>query len=149
MEGVRLATLNDKDFGEILLALVIPKHDDSWGVLAPLQDTIWGDLIAVVPGPALSDALHGFAKPLMNHIGPTPRELARKLAASSNPMCALGQNKSCAFATAKCVPGPKLPDCYEPPGLVGEQVELAASVALMWREGRYVLRVEGVEHSIT
>jgi hypothetical protein len=149
MHGIRIVDLADEDFGLVPLGLVVPHDDDNWGVLAPLQGTLWGDLIAVVPGPALSDALHGFAKPLMQHIGPSPRELARKLAASSNPRCALGQNKSCAFATAKCVPGPKLPDCYEAPGLVGEQVELASSVALMWREGRYVLRVEGVEHSIT
>jgi hypothetical protein len=147
MEGIRYATLDDRDQGKILLAIVVPKGEDNWGVMAPLQGTRWGDLICVVPGEAMSHALHGWATPLVRVLGPTPRDLVRKLSVTGDTTC--GLSTTCAFVTPKCVPGPKLPDCYEPPDLTGEQAQLATFLALAWREGRYVVRVEGVEFSIT
>ena len=52
------------------------------------------------------------------------------------------------MAGDKCRPGQGVPDCYEPPGLEGEVAMLATTVALAWREGRYVVVVDGPEFNL-
>lgn len=145
--GLQFMCFNDPNHGEVLVAAVVPRGDDPWGILAPLRKTVpWGSLIREVSGESLSHARHGWATPLMREIGPHPRDLARRVSIVEG-LCA--QRDRCAAAGPHCRPGPKLPDCYDPPNLEGEAQMLAASVALLWREGRYVLIVLGQEFSLS
>jgi hypothetical protein len=145
MQGLREINLNDPEQGLIKILTPIPKDDDSWGVLAPLRDTSWGSRIITVSGEALSNAMHGWATPLMREIGPQPKAHAKRIP-EADGVCS--QIANCIGAGPQCRPGPKLPDCYEAPNLpIGVRM-LAAFVALAWRDGRYVVVVKGSEFSI-
>lgn len=137
-----LLQLNDKDLGEILLAVIVPTLDDPWGDFAPLRETIWGSRIREVSGEAMAHARHGYALPLMREIGPEPQVLARGIP-DVDGACSLIQ--TCILAKPSCRPGKHLPDCYEPKG---EHSELIALVALAWKANRYVLVVKGEEFSL-
>lgn len=148
IEGIRNMTVADQTYGELKLAVAVPYHGDSWGVLAPLRETVWGPLIRVVPGEAIAHARHGYAEPLIRVLGPAPSVLARKIV-DHDGLCDMAQKKSCGIAGQHCRPGSKLPECYQPPTLTGSAQEMAAVVALAWRDGFYVLVVDGNEFSLT
>lgn len=136
--------ISSKHWGELKILRPYPKPDESWGELAPLRDTPWGDLLPIVSGEALSHALHGRVDPLMQEIGPHPHGLCRQVPGPFR-RCAVADK--CAIVSAHCEPGPRLPSCYVPPNVspeVGRAVEVVASA---WAEGRYVLIVEGAEFS--
>lgn len=145
MRGVREFTLTDDEWGEVKLLVTIPRGDDSWGPLAPLRGTPWGDQIHEVPGDALSHALHGWATPLMRVIGVEPWVHALRVSLEDG-RCRLYDG--CLGAGKFCRPSPKLPECYEAP-LDGLASEVASYVALAWKEGRYVLVPDGPEFNIT
>ena len=136
--------LQDNTWGEILITRpIVRAGEDSWGVLAPLRGTVWGDQIPVVSGKALSIAAHGWLSPLMEEIGPDPANLC-KLIPPEIAVCHQAQEKTCPLAGPACVLGPDLPECYE---VAGEYAFAAAAqaVALAWKFGRYVIVVEGGE----
>jgi len=139
-------TISAPEWGDILIARPLPRDGDGWGFLAVLRDTPWGDLLPVVSGEALSHALHSMTTPLMNQIGRPPYAQLRLI---PDPFRACG-NTECIMATpAICHPCLKMPDCYEPPGLGDFETRRAAVVvALCWKEGRYVVIVEGDEFSL-
>jgi len=114
---------------------------DPWGVLAPIEDTIWGTLLPKVPSEEFTHALYGHAMPLIRLLGPFPGGLARQVPEEEG-RCRRATNKACTLASAYCRPGKKIPDCYEAPG---ENSELKSDVALAWAEGRYVIIVLGDE----
>lgn len=147
IEGLHHLTLADRTYGELKLAVVVPKQGDMWGVLAPLRGTPWEPLIRVVSGDAMAHARHGYAAPLVSVLGPPPAVLARKVPLRSG-LCSLAQAGTCAAASPQCLPGPKLPDCYQPPGADPAAQEMAAVVALAWRDGYYVVLVDGEEFSL-
>jgi len=138
-------TISSRDWGDVLILRPYPRPEETWGELAPLRGTSWGDLLPVVSGASLSHALHGRATPLMREIGPHPHLLSRKIPKEAR-RCSLVEE--CLMVTRHCQPGPKLPACYSPPGLPGEAVRSAATVAAAWSEGRYVIIVEGPEFSV-
>ena len=135
-------TLDTAHFGRVLVGRPLPVGGDSWGRLAPLRGTPWGDLLPVVQGEDLSAALHGDAQPLMQSIGREPRILLRLV--PEPRYCA--EFKRCITKAEKdCHPCATVPDCYEPPGLPPEARSAANYLVRMWREGRYVIIVEGEE----
>lgn len=140
MSRFRRIDLVDPQWGDIKLTVAVPQGGDPWGALAPLRGTPWGDQIQVVSGEALSHALHGWAAPLMREIG-NPPETRSKRIPTDIAGCAL--REGCLGATEACRPGPELPGCYEPEGAD----PVAAEVAFAWRDGRYVVVVEGYEFS--
>lgn len=143
-DGFREINLTDREQGELKLLVVTPRDGDPWGLLAPLRDTAWGRQVAIVSGEALSHAMHGWATPLVREIGVPPRVRAKRVP----EVCAL--NRSClGFKAGICQPGPDLPDCYEPPGLEGPLRSAVTQVALAWREGRFVVVVNGPEFALT
>lgn len=144
LDLIRL-TLATDHWGQVLVMRPIPRQGNSWGCLEPLRETEWGKLIPVVSGEAFSHAMHGYATPLMNQIGPKPHALLRMV---PKPYRVCLMIKTCPLATEHCHPSPKLPDCYDPPGLEGSSPLLASQVAIAWKEGRYVVVVEGDEFSI-
>ena len=138
-DGLKYMTLNDPQQSEILLVVPIPHEEDAWGSLAVLRGTIWEEHITVVSGAVMSDALHGYATPLMRMIGREPRHRARMI--SDESPCAI--SNLCAMATGICRPGPKMPECYEAPLTDPAARHMASLVALAWKEGRYAVVVEG------
>jgi len=137
--------LDTAHFGEVLIGRPIPQGGDPWGILASLKGTDWEDLLPIVPGAALSDALHGDAQPLMRKIGREPRVLLRL--APEPRFCA--EFKRCITKAEKdCHPCATVPDCYEPPGVSPEAQRAANYLVRMWRDGRYVVIVEGEEFVI-
>lgn len=138
-------TIPSKEWGDILILRPYPKPGETWGDLAPLRGTPWGDLLSIVSGASLSHALHGYVTPLMREIGPDPRGLCRMLPVGFRE-CRMA--KSCPMVSKHCVPGPKLPTCYSPPRLPPEALLAGATVTGAWAEGRYVLIVEGEEFSL-
>lgn len=141
-DGLKYMTLTDRQQGEVLLAVPIPHDDDPWGVLAPLRGTSWGDQITVVPGAVMSDAVRGWATPLMRIIGIDPKYRLGRIIEEEG-ICAL--YGECSMATIHCRPEPKLPECYEAPLETSPARLIAALVAMAWKEGRYVIVVEGKE----
>ena len=143
--GIKLLTLQEEGQPRLDLAVVIPKQGDIWGVLAPLKETPWGDEIWTVPGEAMSHALHGWTVPLLRVLGTPPRARAVRMS-EKDGRCSL--HETCVMAKDYCRPSPQLPDCYEAPLKDVRAAHLATLVALAWKEGRYVLLVEGEEHSL-
>lgn len=147
IHGLQHFTVQDMTYGELRLVVAIPNDEHPWGVLAPLRGTPWEPFIRVVPGEAMAHARHGYAAPLVAVLGPSPAVIARRVPPRVG-MCRLAQQGTCAGASPTCLPGPKLPDCYEPPGLSPVAQEMAAAVALAWRDGSYVVVVDGDEFSL-
>lgn len=146
-EGFHRFVVSDPAFPPIRLMVALPKNQDAWGVLAPLRTTMWGALVPEVSGEAVAHARHGYASPLLKEIGPSPSDLVKRIPRKA-AMCALSTPGTCAGATDKCRPGPKLPDCYEPPGLSGAAQNVAAELAIAWRDGWYVIVVVGAEFNL-
>jgi hypothetical protein len=141
-ESFRRFTVADERLGDVHLLVPFPSAESPWGALEPLQDTEWGAEIPAVSGAALSDALHGWALPLMRQIGVPPQIHAKRISEDAG-RCAL--SAGCIGSEPHCRPGPDLPECYEAPGA---HTGLTTAVALAWAEGRYVVVVEGAEFSI-
>lgn len=139
-DGLRRVQLTDPEWGELKLLVAIPKDGDPWGVLAPLRDTAWGRQIQVVSSDALSHALHGWATPLMREIGVAPKVHASRI---GDDVGRCGLDGSCLGARAECRPGTATPDCYEAPKLRPSVSLMAATVALAWRDGFYVVVADG------
>lgn len=148
-EGFREIELNDKEWGEILLFLPVPKPDNPWGQLLPLKDTPWARVIRVVPGDVFSEALHGYATPLMRVIGRAPLDALKRLPLADRT-CDQHTKQTCLLGTEKCLPGSgEVPVCYEAPLKDFEERKLASAVARALDEGRYVVVVEGDEFSLS
>lgn len=145
-QTVRLS-LDGKEWGRINVLRPIPQEGNPWGVFACLKGTIWGDLMAVVDGADFSHATHGNPYPMLKQLGPAPAALAKKLPLEFR-LCVQAQNRSCLMATPKCIPGPKLPDCYEAPNLESQASYVASAIAVAWKEGYYAIVVEGGEFVI-
>jgi hypothetical protein len=135
-DGFREIDLTDAEQGKVRLLVPLPKDADPWGALAPLRGTPWEAQIQIVSGEAFSHALHGWATPLMREIGPPPHVRADRVPLEAG-QCTL--HGSCVGSSPFCRPHKKVPECYEP------AIEVAARVALAWKEGRYVVVVQGPE----
>lgn len=140
-EGIRRIDLTDREQGPVLLAVVLPRHGDPWGVLAPLRGTPWEGLVRTVGGEALSHAVHGWATPLVRELGPNPHAVMRRFATP----CALSTGDQCVGASPACRPGRAMPDCYEPADADGDLAVAVSTALLDLRVGRFVVVVAGSE----
>lgn len=140
---LRKVTLDDADQGRILIAIVFSKDgaNEGWGDAAGLVGTDWERAVRPVTGEAMSHALHGYALPLVRELGEDPRKVLRRLGGP----CRLSEGDQCLGAGPQCVPGPKMPVCYEPPDVPETMVSIAASIAAAMQEGYHVVRVVGSE----
>lgn len=137
MKGIVTAKLPDPRWGEPTIARVIPTEDGgAWGALRFLLGTRWEGLFPRVHPDVLDQALRGHATPLMRVLGPPPRALVKRLPVA-NTLCA--QRASCVSYTPLCVPGPKLPDCWEPTEFTGVEANLVSLVVRYWRDGVVVV----------
>ena len=137
MRGIVTVKLPDPRWGEPTIARVIPTETGGpWGALHFLVGTDWEGLFPVIPKLVLDQALRGHATPLMKVLGPPPKALVKRLPVVETP-CA--QRRSCLNATPNCVPGPKLPDCWEPTTFTGAEANLVSLVVRYWRDGVVVV----------
>ena len=143
LPGTRHVQIPADAYGnELKLLYPIPK-DDPWGVFACLKGTYWGDQIKVVSGEVYSHALYGMTKPLRAAVGRPTRIDARRVP-DEIAWCGKLHDGTCAMGDGRCRPGTgKLPICYWAPSQEASVSDAAASVALAWDEGRYVIVIEG------
>lgn len=146
MKGFVTNRIPDPAWPGMALVRVLPLPNDPWGVLTYLRGTDWERLIPTVTEDHLDMALRGHATPLVRTLGPPPPALARWVPALQQP-CA--HRNACIAAGPACVPGPKVPVCWEggpltpadpaaPPGL--DRLALNY-VVRCWQEGHYVVVV--------
>ena len=143
---MREFTCPDLKWGNPRFVRPIPRKGDPWGILAPLKDSKWGNLINVVQGDVVAHAIRGHATPLMQELGPSPRSCLKLISKEQQNWCVLVD--SCVSAGASCYPSEKTPDCYEAPseGDINYAFSLAATrVTLAWRDGFHVLVIVGDE----
>jgi hypothetical protein len=139
-QGLRPHKVIDKHRNvEILLLLSVPLGPDKpWGVLSPLQGTVWERLIPVVPSGAYEEAQRGDVGKLCQYLRNPPRQLAKRFPLS----CKYLQDKSCLIRSErKCIPGGgQLPFCYAAPLINDERVpeDVLTAVMKAWDEGRHV-----------
>ena len=132
---------------EIKVMRPVPFPDDFWGSLGSLKGTIWESFIPIIPGMIYSHALHGYPRPLLEILGRPPLAHASKIP-KEHRFCRLHGQK-CLGSDIHCQPGPKVPDCYEAPGPLSEEARMAVALVVeSWREGRYVIVIEGEEFSL-
>ena len=143
-EGLYRFSVRTQSGEEFKLLRPVPTASP-WGILQGLEGTEIGDLIAVVSGENMSQALHGRVMPLVRTLGRSPDGLLKKL--KEDMTCSL--IKTCILANGDvCFPCKKMPHCYAPPGFDGVDGLAAATVIRAWVDGRYVVIVEGPEFSL-
>lgn len=138
MTDFAVVRIPDKAWGEPKIARAIGRANDPWGVLSRLRDTPWEALFVEIPFDIFDQALRGRATPLMNTLGLPPLALIRKLPPSYR---ACRVRKDCINSTPLCVPGKKMPECWEADGVDLVAVEVASAVARFWKEGVPVIVV--------
>lgn len=128
----------DPRWGDPVIARVIARDDDPWGVLSFLRGTAWEPLFPIVPFQAMEQALLGHVTPLMRVLGPPPSALAKRL-----PVVEAQCNhaSSCLTHGPLCHPGPKVPGCWETPGFTPDQGPYVNRVVQLWKEGTVVVLV--------
>jgi hypothetical protein len=138
VNGLAVTRIPDLSWGEPKVCRAVGNDRDPWGVLAVLKETPWEALVSLVPSRVFDQALRGHATPLMRVVGPPPSALARRLPVL---YAQCREREHCVNASPACVPGEKMPDCWEGDGIKPEAVGVASQVARLWREGMLVIVV--------
>jgi hypothetical protein len=73
---------------------------------------------------------------MMRMLGPPPEALAKRLPLVYT-QCR--DRKGCINASPLCIPGKRMPDCWEASGVLLEAVDVVSSVARLWKEGITVI----------
>lgn len=146
IKGFSLITLAKSEWGPLSLLRPLPREGDDWGLLAGARGTDWEPHLKVIPGSTLSYALHGYTKPLVDLLGRPPLVSARKIPDQVG-FCRKYKNKTCAIRKELCRPGGDTPLCYEPDVDELALEEALYEVVMAWKDGIYVLIIEGSEFS--
>jgi hypothetical protein len=144
VRGIVTCKLPDPAWGFPTIARVVPNDDHPWGALRFLVGTPWEPLFPLVSHDVLDQAIRGHATPLMRVLGPPPGALVRRLPLADT-LCA--QRASCVSYSPLCVPGPKVPDCWETSTFPPEVATTVNYVVRLWRDGMVIIVVvpkEGV-----
>lgn len=130
MPGVLVCKLPDPSWGFPSVARIIPNHQNQWGRLVFLKGTVWEQFFPIIDPDIFDQAVRGHATPLMRVLGPPPVAFVKRLPIE-NGTC---RNKgSCVNYSKDCVPGSKVPECWEPPEFPGEDTTLLSYVVQLWR----------------
>lgn len=114
----------------------------SWGELNLLRNSTIGNLLSVASQETVDQAYRKWTRPLHQQLGLAPDECLRK-ARRYHRECYL--RAGCQLAGSECLlDDPKRPWCFEPVGVEDAvQRALAAQVLDAWREGVWVVVVDG------
>jgi len=129
--GIVVVKIPDPAWGEPRIARAVGNDRDPWGVLSVLRETPWEPLIPLIPSTVFDQALRGHATPLMRLLGPPPTALVKRLPAAYTEC---RDNKGCINASPLCIPGKRMPDCWASKKLLPEAVEVASSIARLWKD---------------
>ena len=138
MEGIVVTKFPDPAWGDPSIARVIPIGDDPWGILRFLVGTPWDPLFPRIPEDILDQALRGHTTPLMRILGPPPKALAKRLPVEDGT-CRM--KDQCINAGPLCIPGLKVPMCWEPQGVSPYHSPYLSHVVQLWRVGIVVVLV--------
>jgi hypothetical protein len=109
-------------------------YEPSWSGLSGWSGC---SLFTVMSLGVVMHALHGWTQPLVKGLGISPSGALRKVGVGCR------DSAGCIFRGVDChARGKVLPVCYVPPGVVVG--ELGYEVIRMWREGVYVIVVDGL-----
>ena len=147
MIGLNVFILEDRSWGKVKIARIVPRKGDSWGRYAFLKGTVWGDQIPLIEGGVYSDAMYGRSLPLIRGLGTPPHKKMKRIPKEIS-WCRGTLNNDCVMAGANCYPCEEVPDCYEAQNFSMSEVVLLTSLVLLWKEGAYVIRVEGGEFTV-
>lgn len=129
---------------EKILLLVTQGTEDHWGEFEPLRGTSWEAGVEVVSAEALSHALHKYPLPLLRELGREPSASAKRVTREEGE-CKM-KDVCLTWNPSTCKPGPKVPDCYDPPLSEGTHIEIVnlfRTVAQAWKEGRHTVVAVG------
>jgi hypothetical protein len=138
-------SLNTKEWGVIRLLRPVPIKENVWGILLPIRGTEIENLVPVVSGEVFSHALYGHATPLMRLLGPDPKAQLRR---ASKVYSQCKDRDCCVSKGPNCHPCAKMPDCFRPETENPDQELAVTLVLLTWRNGSYVIVVEGAEFTL-
>jgi len=136
---VKLPTL---EMGEVTLLVMWEKGGKWEATIEPLRGTRVGDQISIIAQGALTHALHGLSRPLVDALGIPPAGALRKLPEATK-QCS--KRRNCPFyQKAHCHTGAKqISWCFVPGGFSDEAgVAAASQVIAEWRQGVYVVVVK-------
>jgi hypothetical protein len=136
VRGIVTHKLPDLAWGNPIIARVIPNDDHPWGVLRFLEGTDWEPLFPRVPQEVLDMALRGYVTPLMRVLGPPPKALVKRLP-KADTLCAMRDR--CINYKPLCVPGPKVPECWESSTFPPSEAPLVNYIVRLWKEGTVIL----------
>jgi hypothetical protein len=136
VRGIVTHKLPDPSWGFPQVARVIPNDDHPWGALRFLVGTEWEPLFPRVHRDVLDQALRGHATPLMRVLGSPPKALVKRLP-KADTLCA--QRDRCINHKPLCVPGPKVPECWETSTFPPEVASLVNYIIKLWKEGVVVI----------
>lgn len=136
----RRMKLPTREMGEIQLVSLWSKDSQWEPEWEPLRGTPIGSLFSQVQQSDLDHALHGLSRPLVTALGLPPEGCLRKLpiahrSCAKRLQCPLYQVQYCHPLSTK------MPWCFEPMGLFGEEAVMATKAIELWREGVYVVVV--------
>ncbi len=134
--------IDGRNWGPLNISRPLPVDNDPWGELAPLRGTSLGNLIPVIEGRVLSEALHGNPYPLVRAIGPSPRDLLKRVPKDFRD-CQIAK-KCLMYDAKKCHPSIGMPECF----ISMKGGEILNFVLLTWAENGYVIIVGEGEFSL-
>lgn len=130
------------ELGKISL-FVIYQQGDRWEPdWAELQGQPITELIPVVTKAEIDAALRGWSRPLFDKLSLAPKLVLRKLPVADRTCahtrgCVLHEASRCHALSGK------MPTCYQPGGIVGENARYLGFLVLSyWKAGVYVLVVK-------
>jgi hypothetical protein len=139
----RRLRLDTRELGPLEL-FVIYSYNGAWEARwQPIQHDEVAGLFTVVSKEVYDHALLGWTKPFITALGLSPEGALRKLPVAhqqceARKRCTFYDKKRCLAAS------PKMPWCYEPGGVEdGEKRRLVAEIIGEWRQGVYVVVVQG------
>lgn len=132
---LKLAT---KELGYLELYLIYENKGEYEPTWKPLQGSSFLGVVTVVSKETMDHALHGYTRPFVQQLGLAPSGCIRKLP-TVYQQC--GQREQCIFFDdTRCHPvSPKMPNCFEPYGVVPR--DLGHEAIRLWHEGVYIVVV--------
>lgn len=132
-DGLVYMTIQDRAWGKIKVARILPIGDDNWGAFSDLKDTPWASMVNEVGADILDMALRKHPTPLMKIIGRDPKGNLKMIPLEQG--CSLiGQCKS---EKPICSKIETAPFCVAPK----TDSTSVHSLLSAWREGYYVIRI--------
>lgn len=138
----RTVKVKTREMGDLHLHIIEEKAgvwEEEW---RPLQGTVFAESFTRLPHQVFNEGLKGWTKPLVDSLSVPPEGALKKIPPEFR-VCI--RRFKCPFYEAhQCFPeAKKMPWCFEPDGVEGEEVRQQATRAIeYWRNRVYLVVVE-------